>query len=141
MTAEIFSLQSQELEVKSLWTRDPVELWSAGAAIGAAPASFATQEGNLFLVRGRLRLDSERLLEGPALVVLDPGLPLGFEALDANVRLLLWSIRSQQQRSTASPAPRVLDRRDFEQPRTITTAASLVHWLPLQDAPARRTLA
>ena len=141
MSVETFSLQSQELSLCSLWNREPVELWSAGAGVVAAPPGFAFQEGHVLLVRGRLRLDPDLLLEGPALVVLDPGAPLQLEALDPNVRLLLWSIHSKQPRLGTPRAPRVSSGADLEQPRTVTTGATLGHWLPLQKEPARRTLA
>ena len=141
MSVEIFSLQSQEPGLRPLWSRAPVELWSAGAGVEGVPDSFATQEGNLLLVRGRLRLDAEIVLEGPALAVLDPGVPLHLEALDALVRVLLWSIHAQAPRTGTPRIPRVLQRDELEQPRTLTSAASLVHWLPVLRSPERRTLA
>jgi len=138
---ESFSLQSQDSDLSSLWSREPLELWSAGAALTTMPSGFESGEGQMLLVRGRLRLDADEILEGPALVFLDPGVRVLPQPLDARVRILLWAMQSRQQRAGSRATPRILRRNDLDQPRTVTTAAALVHWLPRLQAPARRTLA
>ena len=138
---ETFTVQSPETALRSLWSRAPLELWSAGSDLRAAPAGFETWEGQLLLVRGRLRLAADATLEGPALVFLDPGTSLQLEPLDAHTRLLLWSVQSPQQRAGRAGKPRILLPPELEESRTVTTGATFVHWFPRLRAPARRTFA
>ena len=139
---ETFTLQSPGAALASLWSRAPLELWSAGAELHDAPPSFAVAEGHLLLVRGRLRLDADTTLEGPALVLLDPSTSLQLEPLDAHTRVLLWSVQSPQTRAGSAGKPRILRGQELEEPRTVTTGATFVHWFPrLRSRVPQRTFA
>jgi hypothetical protein len=139
---EIFPLQSPSAGLCVLWDRAPVELWSAGSGLDRVPTRFTAQESQILLVRGHLRLAPEIAIEGPSLVLLEANTPLDLEVLDPSVRALLWSIRPRQP-SPPKPSrgPRILAPATLEQPCTLTAATSLVHWMPLVQAPSRRTLA